>query len=139
MKIARLSLLFLVLFSLAAFFQSFIKVVDLYRPITGCDPVTLYEKRLEVIKGVLPKHGVIGYVTEKLPEQIFLDKGSMVEYTLTQYALSPLVVDKSSDHELNIGNFHGDSLVFNPAVLRLKGLKNFGDGIVLLTNSIENK
>jgi len=77
--------------------------------------------RFAALKAVLPQRGVVGYVGENGTD-------ALGDYYLAQYALAPLVVDHSSDHELVVGNFPsgpGDT----PEGLHL--VRDFGDGIEL--------
>jgi hypothetical protein len=80
------------------------------------------DQRFSALKGALPERGVVGYVGESGP----LAAG---DYYLTQYALAPVVVDHSPNHDLVIGNFP-DSLSRDvPSNLQLK--KDFGSGVLL--------
>jgi hypothetical protein len=82
------------------------------------------------VKKMLPEQGVVGYLSDTPPDS--------AEFFLTQYALSPLIVDKSQPHELVIGNFVNRNL--DPQTLTNMSLnlrKDFGNGVKLF--SIESK
>ncbi len=81
------------------------------------------DRRFATIKTMLPHHGVIGYVGESGPAGTSL-------YYLTQYALAPLVVDRSTQHAIVVGNFPKLPPTIPPDGLRL--VKDFGDGVLLL-------
>jgi len=72
----------------------------------GHDDVTLYQKRFDVIRGLLPAHGTVGYAGERLnyAEYWKSDAGALRNWFLTQYTLAPLVVSITSNHKLNIIN-----------------------------------
>jgi hypothetical protein len=82
--------------------------------------------RFAELRRALPEHGVVGYVGEA--------SGSEVkDYYLTQYALVPLVVERSQDHPLVIGNFPSSRLASPPATTEgLVLVRDFGDGVLLL-------
>src|SRR5579864_7379641 len=56
------------------------------------------DRRFAALKASLPERGVIGYVGEP-------GAAALGDYYLTQYALAPLVVDRSLNHALVVGNF----------------------------------
>src|SRR6202047_651522 len=56
------------------------------------------DQRFVAVKTRLPASGVIGYIGES-------GDSSTPDYYLTQYALAPLVVDRSTHHAIVIGNF----------------------------------
>ncbi len=72
---------------------------------------------------MLPESGVVGYVGESGPAA----DGS---YYLAQYALAPLVVDRSANHALVVGNFATSQVSQSPAE-NLRLLKDFGNGVLL--------
>ncbi len=67
--------------------------------------------------------GVIGYLGES-------GNSSTPDYYLTQYALAPLVVDRSSHHAIVIGNFPLSRPSDLPPNLRL--VEDCGSGVLLL-------
>jgi hypothetical protein len=92
----------------------------------GSDGITIFERRFDRLKGLLPSHGVVGYVTDAEPYNI--------EFYLAQYSLSPLILDPKQPHALIIGNFanraahpakwQGRSLIVHTDLAN--GLKLFG-------------
>jgi len=78
--------------------------------------------RFASLKAVLPQRGVIGYVGDA-------GESGVAPYYLAQYALAPLVLDRSPNHPLVVGNFP----LRPPAhsVVNLRLVKDFGDGILL--------
>jgi hypothetical protein len=104
-------------------------------PALGRDEVSLYEKRFEELRRVLPRRGSVGYLADREADDIRFDP-SAVDYYLTQYALAPVVVLYSQQPELVVGNFRDPSSL--PDVVRRKGLvvrKDFGDGVLLLART----
>jgi hypothetical protein len=87
------------------------------------------DRRFAALKASLPERGVIGYVGEP-------GAAALGDYYLTQYALAPLVVDRSPNHALVVGNFPS-SPVGAPAAApsdNLQLVQDFGDGVLLLAN-----
>ena len=83
------------------------------------------DQRFAGVKQVLPTRGVIGYVGEP-------GEASLPDYYLAQYALAPLVVDRSIQHKVVVGNF--PSLHIPPLMPGLRQIQDFGNGVVLLAN-----
>lgn len=63
----------------------------------GTDGISMYEKRFDGLRPVLPPHATVGYVSDSAPYDI--------EYYLTQYTLAPVTVDPKQSHDLVVGNF----------------------------------
>jgi len=80
------------------------------------------DQRFAAAKSRLPASGVIGYIGES-------GNSSTPDYYLTQYALAPLVVDRSSHHAIVIGNFPLSRPSDLPPNLRL--LEDCGSGVLL--------
>jgi len=98
-----------------------------HRPRTGEDAAENERRsgqRFAALREALPQRGVIGYIGQS--------KDSVGHYYLAQYALAPLVVDSSPNHPLVVGNFPTTPPPNLPANLKL--LRDFGNGVLLLTN-----
>jgi hypothetical protein len=82
------------------------------------------DERFAALKSALPRTGVVGYIGAP---------GAMAvgDYYLAQYALAPLVVDRSTDHALVVGNFPGSSISLPEG---LEPVRNFGNGVYLFAN-----
>lgn len=78
--------------------------------------------RFAKLKAALPQRGVIGYVGEA-------GESGVPSYYLAQYALAPLVLDRSPNHPFVVGNF--PSTHSAPSIEGLRLLKDFGDGVLL--------
>jgi hypothetical protein len=65
---------------------------------------------------------VIGYIGET-------GDSATPDYYLTQYALAPLIVDRSAKHTLVVGNFPSSPPSGIPQDLRL--VEDFGQGVML--------
>ncbi len=79
--------------------------------------------RFAGLKAALPPRGVIGYVGDA-------GESGVAPYYLAQYALAPLVLDRSPNHPLVVGNFpSGPPDRSTAAKLRL--VKDCGDGVLL--------
>lgn len=84
------------------------------------------DQRFAALKAALPSHGVIGYIGEP-------DNSGLADYYLAQYALAPLVLDRSDEHALVVGNF--------PTVRPVQASSNalhlqrdFGSGLLLFAS-----
>jgi len=93
------------------------------------DDLTTYEMRFVEIRKRLPQAGTVGYVGDEIG-----DEGTR-NYYRTQYSLSPVIVDRTTGHELVIGNFREDvNATMVPATLGLTLLQDFGGGVMLFKN-----
>ncbi len=71
------------------------------------DMVTHWDKRMQPLQSNLPINTtMIGYVGDwdVLPENEYHYAGEETEYILTQYALAPIIVQRSDEHEWVIAN-----------------------------------
>lgn len=88
------------------------------------------DQRFAALKAALPSRGVIGYIGES-------GNSGIADYYLAQYALAPLVLDRSDNHPLVIGNFPtSPSMKAQSNTLRLQ--RDFGNGILLYTTEGAN-
>ena len=130
-SLAKAGIILLALAALLSNLQLFKQAVTCGHLPLGGDDVTRYGKRFEGLKKMLPPQGVVGYISDKKAKDIRFDVGA-AEYYLTQYVLSPLIVDYSPEHTLVIGNFRG----FTPSAEFFESknlilLKDFGNGVML--------
>ena len=101
---------------------------QLHPGFSGADTQSLYDKRFDDLRKMLPKHGVVGYFGDSQTDQ-----PGVAHYYLTQYALAPLVVDNSIDHHFVVGNF-ADPNSTVPMNHDLVLVRDFGNGVILLEN-----
>jgi hypothetical protein len=93
-------------------------------PSTAVSPAQ-YEKRFAEVKKFLPQFGAIGYLGETGPDE-------NPEYYLAEYALAPVIVDRSPQHALVLGNFHSSqSGLMAAQVTGLTLIHDFGNGVLL--------
>jgi len=87
--------------------------------------VSRYEQRYDAMRPLLPKYGVVGYLSDRMePNE---------QYRLTVYTLIPLRLELSPDHEIVVGNFFDPRV--GPDLARQHGLvvvRDFGHGLLLL-------
>jgi hypothetical protein len=120
----KIGTILIILFSLASgvrFIKKEINFTNLIKPI---DAITLNEKRYEELKPYLLRRGIVGYMS---------DVHSIKEYYLTQYTLAPVIVVKTKDYPLIIGNYQGT--IAGPENFKngdLFLLRDFGNGVSLL-------
>jgi hypothetical protein len=83
-----------------------------------------YERRYDEMRPLLPRRGVVGYLSDRMD--------AVAEYYLTQYTLAPLVVARSPGHAVDPRA--------GPALARQHGLvivRDFGRGLLLLRRAPE--
>lgn len=100
----------------------------------GSDKITLYEKRFERLKKILPPRGVVGYISNREISGGGDEIQESYRYLQTQYVLAPLIVLRSPNQRLVIGNFHEaeiDSQTYRQ--WNVEVLAKF-DGVVWLLN-----
>lgn len=70
------------------------------------DPVAAWEVRFEPLRKRLPfVRGVVGYISDaSVPGAVYDRANDEGEYTLTQYALAPIVIVRGLDQEWNVAN-----------------------------------
>lgn len=78
--------------------------------------------RFARLRAALPQRGVVGYVGET-------GESGIATYYLAQYALAPLVLDRSPNHPFVVGNFRSSAVP--SAFDKLRLVKDFGDGVLL--------
>jgi len=81
--------------------------------------------RFARLKAALPQRGVIGYVGDA-------GESGVAPYYLAQYALAPLVLDRSHNHSFVVGNFPSGPPATSVENLRLR--TDFGDGVLLFAD-----
>ncbi len=84
------------------------------------------DQRFAALKAALPSRGVIGYIGEP-------GNSGLADYYLAQYALAPLVLDRSDNHALVIGNFSASSSS-QASSHDLHLQRDFGNGLLLFAS-----
>ncbi len=131
----KLGIMLLILFALLSNLQLLKQVSAYGLKFMGRDRITLYEKRFDDLKKILPSHGVVGYISDKQIEGTNGDVGALSDYYLAQYALSPVIVIKSPEPSLVVGNFRVNGTTLNISINRnLILVKDFGNGVMLFRN-----
>jgi hypothetical protein len=71
------------------------------------EPVAEWERRMAPLREALPiARGFVGYVSDSSVACFdCTNLDDQIEYTLTQYALAPIIVNKGTDYEWIVGNF----------------------------------
>jgi hypothetical protein len=90
--------------------------------------ISRYEQRFQTSRQVLPQRGIVGYISDDTAD----DSTSTARIYIARYSLSPLILVRSLDYPLVIGNFYKP----NPdlEIYRKQGLiplKDSGNGVVL--------
>lgn len=96
------------------------------RPL-GESPFGDYLRRFDELKKALPARGVVGYVDNRADNP--LGPGY---YYAVQYALAPLVVERSTERNLVVGNFTS-AAVTSQYPANLVPIRDFGQGVILFT------
>ena len=92
------------------------------------NPITIYEKRFEKLKEILPLDCVVGYEARESSNKIW----DTMKYNHTQYTLAPRIVVRDSDLQFVVVNTYDERVV---SKLRLKGYrteKDFRNGVLLM-------
>lgn len=106
-----------------------------WTPSGSRDEISVYERRFEALKSMLPSRGVIGYLGYRPTPGSTPEEANAAalqhfrRYLLAQYALAPLLLVEGTAPDLVIGNFDGSAPVQPPPGFRL--LRDFGSGVVL--------
>ena len=98
----------------------------------GQDEISVYQRRMEVLRPVLPAHGVVGYVGDPDPA----GSGALQHfrrYLLAQYSLAPVLLIESTEPEFVVGNFYRGATPAPPPGFRV--VRDFGDGLILFQRS----
>lgn len=91
------------------------------------DSITRNLRRFDTLKEILPLHTTVGYISDELG-----DDGTWGYYQ-TQYALSPIVIERTANREIVIGNFRDASAAQQILVeSNLTVQKDLGNGVLLL-------
>ena len=120
----------LILFVLFANTKYLKQEFEFRKDLIGQDSITLYEQRFEDLKKELPVHGIVGYITNKRCKEVLHNVDTASYYYLTQYALSPIIIDNNPDRDLVVGNF--DNNHFYKMLKNRELVKDFGRGVLLL-------
>lgn len=122
---AKLALVLLLFWSLFSVSVDLREQMRLYLLRNRPDPVFTMTARIERIRGELPATGVIGYIgPSDDPTEMRYER-----YYLTQFALAPLIIVDSPDHDLVFGNFI-DAALDSPSDFVV--VKDLGGGLWLL-------
>ncbi len=74
----------------------------------GKDSITEWEVRFNAVKKLLPfKRGVVGYLTNSdVPGAAYDANNEQGEYTLTQYAIAPIILVRGDNEEWTIADLN---------------------------------
>lgn len=98
----------------------------------GQDEISVYQRRMEMLRPVLPDSGVVGYLGDPEPT----GTGALQHfrrYLLAQYSLAPLLVLEDTEPEFVVGNFYPGRTPAPPPGFRVA--RDFGDGLMLFQRS----
>jgi hypothetical protein len=73
--------------------------------------ITVYEKRFEGIKNILPKDTRFGYITDNQAADIQYDFQESKRYYLAQYAMAPVILEYGRKNNFVIGNFENGAVL----------------------------
>jgi len=132
------TIILLIIIALAALTDQFINLRDSLETwdpnALNQDPTTLWAERLQKIRNDLPEEGVVGYLSEMdYPGLSYDIIDSDEEFVMTQYMLTPLILDRGNpNYDLVIGNFVGKGPFEFEEVFGLQVVNEYGFGIYLL-------
>ena len=131
----RVGLLLIALFVGVSQLQALRSAVAAYRMLGGLDEVSRHEARFQALTRALPGHGVVGYVSDApvagMDPASSEARQAFKRYLLTQYALVPVVVLRSLDAELVVGDFSASGPDGASTPPGFVVVKDFGRGVVL--------
>lgn len=124
-KAILISIISFAIISYLPFFRVFLAFPEKLR----VDDVSRYIRRFEAAKTMLPEHGVIGYRSDCSDMS---NINCIADFYLAQYALSPIILDRSPKHNLVLGNFgNPDATQRESTGDIVKVLMDSGNGIKL--------
>jgi hypothetical protein len=91
------------------------------------DEIERYEKRFLPLKNVVPQRALVGFVTDATNEIEQENRQRRVSY-----ALSPIVVDMTSQWPLMVGDFANSAAAKQSVGPQYRVRHDFGDGVLLL-------
>lgn len=126
---AKVGLALILCFALLSQAQLLRQAVATYRV---SDEVGEHEARFRRLRGGLPSHGVVGYVSDARREPQGPEGARYIkQYFMTQYVLSPVLVADSTSADLVVGNFFLGRSLAGRTFPGLEVAEDFGDGVVL--------
>lgn len=99
------------------------------------DDVSQHVQRVLPMRDMLPANGEVGYLSDIDPGDVNLVPEADRDYYLTQYALAPLVVIRTTDRDIVVGNFR--QLPTRALPDGVVQVRNFGGGVMLLKRRVE--
>ncbi len=114
----------LVALALAANAQFLAWTLELRAAGAGPKLPAYYQTRFAPLRPLLPRRGVVGYVSDRPDAE--------EEYFLTEYVLAPLLLDRGGAHAVVVGNFFDPARA--PAIAARMGLvllRDLGEGVML--------
>jgi hypothetical protein len=118
----------IIIFSLYYNFRDIKKEIKNFINSKGTDEITMYENRFSGLLELLPKLGVVGYISDNIDNP---DHDTKAFY-LTQYAIAPTIVVREKNRPLVVGNFKDTEV--RTEELEKYGLslsKDFNNGVML--------
>ncbi len=137
----KIGIILLVLFALFSNLRLLTDWIQFDLSFVGQDEVTLYQKRFDEVKKVLPSTGVIGFVTSNRNmalTETSTDGGALREWYMTQYVLAPVIVSPTPGHDLILINDKPNSDGSDPDLVTTQitpggpVVKDFGNGVKLV-------
>jgi hypothetical protein len=129
----RIGLVLILLFAATSSMHWLRNVVSTAVKSTGVDEITAYEARYQELKHTLPPDSVVGYLSDPVPPDLPRSEGRtrFKRFVLTQYALAPVIVVRSTEPDLVVGNFESPAHADTASAFHLTLVRDFGDGVML--------
>jgi hypothetical protein len=92
--------------------------------------ISSYEGRFLVLRQALPRRAVVGYISDDSADE----ETSSARIYIARYALSPLIIVRSLEYPLVVGNFRNTSPDLE--IYRKQGLiplRDFSNGVILFS------
>jgi hypothetical protein len=94
--------------------------------------ISEHEKKYEKLREILPVNGIVGYISDDQKDE------NAGRYYIAQYALAPMIVTRSLDQKIIIGNFRTSSP--KSEICEKYGLvtvKDYGNGLTIFSRDIK--
>lgn len=129
----RIGLVLILLFAATSSMHWLRNVVSATVKSTGVDEITTYEARYQELRHTLPPNIVVGYLSDPVPPDLSRSEGTtrFKRFVLTQYALSPVIVVRSTETDFVVGNFESPAHADSAAAYHLTLVRDFGAGVML--------
>lgn len=129
-SLSRLRLAIFAIIIIAFIINAYQLAENIILPEKMSESIFPFEKRFIALRQVLPKRGVVGFITDVGKDECREDPETRI--LTAQYSLAPIILGNSLDYPLIVGHFRNPTPDFEFYVNKgLIPLRDFGNGIFL--------